>query len=554
MGYSEFKQYYKSCLNLSDEDFAKFTDCIETPLPSTFRITPTNDSAQIRDFIEQVPFVDKIPALKDVYSFPLKSKLKSLDDTDDAPETHAADHYNKAYFQRMAENKQKFTEEEYRAFIEFLVPQTDNGNIQRQEFVSMLPHLFLDVKSDSRILETCASPGSKTKQLLEIVGRSGLLVSNDKSTCRIAILISESFKKASESFVATKMDATRFPSTTSKFDRICCDVPCTSDGTIRKNPVIFSNWNIKNAVGISSIQKSILKKSLELLADGGRIVYSTCSLNPIENENVVNSVIADGKYMLVDDFSFVTKCGSSTSSASSESRIKIREGITKFEYENIKYENPELSKCIRILPQDQNTGGFFIAVIQRRAQDATVKKTEETPARSSEEVYELLEKQSLYLVPEELTQKLHNRFGIKETNNILISRTKKMKNIYSVNPLVLDFIISNPKVSIAAAGIKAFSLTDIGDCEYRAKGAYLCANAVETDVTGTKEDLKLLVADTSVPIAKLSFSSLLDTKNKHFTVRIAGTNNYYSGFKGTSEVFLYIDNVARKGLKRLLGI
>lgn len=78
-----------------------------------------------------------------------------------------------------------------------------------------------------------------------------------------------------------------------KFDRILCDVPCTGDGTLRKNPDIWPKWNAANGNNLHGIQYRVARRGLELLAVGGRMVYSTCSLNPIENEAVIHRILKE---------------------------------------------------------------------------------------------------------------------------------------------------------------------------------------------------------------------------------------------------------------------
>eukprot|EP00971_Amphidinium_carterae_P155605 3085814-Amphidinium_carterae.1 len=72
-----------------------------------------------------------------------------------------------------------------------------------------------------------------------------------------------------------------------EYDRILADVPCSGDGTIRKNAQVWRSWGPREALALHSLQKQILLRALYLLAPGGVVVYSTCSLNPVENEAVV---------------------------------------------------------------------------------------------------------------------------------------------------------------------------------------------------------------------------------------------------------------------------
>ena len=87
-----------------------------------------------------------------------------------------------------------------------------------------------------------------------------------------------------------------------KYDRILCDVPCSGDGTMRKNPDIWPKWNPVNSSNLHGIQYRIARRALEMLEVGGRMVYSTCSFHPLENEAVVARLLQDmeGRLQLVE--------------------------------------------------------------------------------------------------------------------------------------------------------------------------------------------------------------------------------------------------------------
>ena len=71
-----------------------------------------------------------------------------------------------------------------------------------------------------------------------------------------------------------------------KYDKVLCDVPCSGDGTGRKKRSVIRTWDVRHGLGLHALQLAILSRGLELLGYGGRLVYSTCSLNPIECEAV----------------------------------------------------------------------------------------------------------------------------------------------------------------------------------------------------------------------------------------------------------------------------
>merc|ERR1719183_1030232 len=76
-----------------------------------------------------------------------------------------------------------------------------------------------------------------------------------------------------------------------RFDRVLCDVPCSGDGTMRKTPYIWKSWTVKDGLSLHIRQLGILNRGLDLLKVGGRLVYSTCSLNPMEDEAVVAAAL-----------------------------------------------------------------------------------------------------------------------------------------------------------------------------------------------------------------------------------------------------------------------
>lgn len=181
-------------------------------------------------------------------------------------------------------------------FHKWLVGMNELGAINRQEAVSMVPPLLLDLRPGQSVLDMCAAPGSKTAQLLEALSSSppdpnalsgsGLVVANDADIKRCWLLAHQVKRFSAPNFIVTHHDAQAFPAVTS-FDRVLCDVPCTGDGTLRKAPDMWRKWTPQLGNGIHRLQKNILRRGIELLKPGGRLVYSTCSMNPVENEAII---------------------------------------------------------------------------------------------------------------------------------------------------------------------------------------------------------------------------------------------------------------------------
>lgn len=365
---------------------------------------------------------------------------------------------------------------------QFLVSETTVGHISRQEAVSMIPPLFMDIKEWHRVLDMCAAPGSKTAQLIEALHRDahetynpsssaspsidshsynhlvrGLVHANDASAKRCNTLITQTKRLDSPSLFVTQHDAQILPtlsysplpylaernetlfktqkalspfdfdlksremgihqasaqstksgvsdpsqaSTSAAegdsslpnlgnfnavpflYDRILCDVPCSGDGTFRKNPDMWLKWKPTSGHALHNVQLAILLRAVQLAAPGARIVYSTCSMNPVEDEAVILETMrrSSKKLRLVDvsgvlpELKFRPGVGSW---ACSDDEGKLYQSFDQVPVELQKRlhessfapKDPEeasrahIEYCMRFVPHDQNTGGFFVAVLE----------------------------------------------------------------------------------------------------------------------------------------------------------------------------------------------
>lgn len=211
----------------------------------------------------------------------------------------------------------------FQNFQRFLVTETEVGSISRQEAVSMIPPLFLDVRPEHLVLDMCAAPGSKTAQLIEALHSPatsspehydpcppGFIMANDSDQKRAYMLVHQAQRLPSPNLCVTNVDASALPKVQVpwkagdrddapvqarelKFDRVLGDVPCSGDGTLRKNVGIWKDWTLQNGQGLHALQLRILLRGLNALRPGGRMVYSTCSLNPVENEAVIAAALRE---------------------------------------------------------------------------------------------------------------------------------------------------------------------------------------------------------------------------------------------------------------------
>ncbi len=219
-----------------------------------------------------------------------------------------------------------------------------------QEIASMLPALVLNPKSNERVLDLCASPGSKTTQMASMMKNSGLLIANEVKVGRIKILAANIERCGVMNIIMTRRDGIalcrRFKEENFLFDKILLDAPCSGEGTIRSTPSTLEMWNIKTIENLSKLQKSLIASAIEILKPNGELVYSTCTHAPEENEEVLDFALKNFK-VKVEKISLP---------------MKTNQGVTKWmekEYlDDVKY------SC-RVYPHTADTEGFYISKIKK---------------------------------------------------------------------------------------------------------------------------------------------------------------------------------------------
>lgn len=421
----------------------------------------------------------------------------------------------------------------------FLIAETKSGNISRQEAVSMIPPLVMDVQPHHKCLDLCAAPGSKTAQIIEALhsdtdGKipTGFVIANDVDNKRCYMLVHQAKRLNSPCSLITNSEAGGYPNLfvpdekdelkLLKFDRILADVPCSGDGTMRKNPDIWLKWSQHQAINLHGVQFRIARRGAEMLEVGGRMVYSTCSLNPIENEAVLCRLIREsaGALELVDASEYIKG-------------LKYNPGMTYWEpaskglqffkswaevpaelhtilHKEMFAPPPEevakynLQHCIRVLPHQQNTGAFFVSVLVKtklmpweaevnskalasnarkmaaRSADGSVavpSTAEETenPRKKKKIHYGFREDPFVFFQPEEpVFDTLKNFYELSDDfhSNCLLTRCAvgKKKNIYFVSPEVRVVLKTNEdNVKLINSGVKTFSRCDNRnmECSFR---------------------------------------------------------------------------------------
>jgi 16S rRNA (cytosine967-C5)-methyltransferase len=168
------------------------------------------------------------------------------------------------------------------------------GQIYLQDEASQLVAQLLDVRPGERVLDLCAAPGGKTTLSADHAKDDALIVAADRSAVRIATITATAALHQLHSIKPVLLDGLHpLPFPPASFDRVLVDAPCSGTGTLRRNPEI--RWRLSNEdiINFAAAQKQFLSNAAEVLKPGGRLVYSTCSIEPDENERVIESFLSN---------------------------------------------------------------------------------------------------------------------------------------------------------------------------------------------------------------------------------------------------------------------
>lgn len=212
------------------------------------------------------------------------------------------------------------------------------GRTYIQDAASQLVPLLVDPKPGDFLLDLCAAPGSKTTQLAALAANRCFIVAGDRHHHRLMTLVNASRVLGVSAVAPIAFDASKtIPFTgETEFDRVLVDAPCSGTGTLRQNPEIKWRLAPDDLPRLGKLQLKLLSNAASLVKSGGRVVYSTCSLEPEEGEQVIGSFLEARP-----DFCKVTP--------SVNGDLITPEGF------------------IRTFPHRHNTDGFFAAILEKRS-------------------------------------------------------------------------------------------------------------------------------------------------------------------------------------------
>ncbi len=222
------------------------------------------------------------------------------------------------------------------------------GVIYLQEGVSLLPVLALGPQPGETLLDLAAAPGSKTTQAAQEMGDAGAIVANDVSAERLKALAYHLERLGISSVTVTQMDGRRFGRLTpNAFQKVIADCPCSGEGTVRKDSRAVQEPSSRARKRLVETQKALLVSAYKAAVPGGRILYSTCTLAPEENEGVVS--------YLLDNY----RC---TTLPIEIPGLVASRGVEGWEDEEF---HPRVVNSLRVYPHQNDTGGFFLALLEK---------------------------------------------------------------------------------------------------------------------------------------------------------------------------------------------
>jgi 16S rRNA (cytosine1407-C5)-methyltransferase len=243
-----------------------------------------------------------------------------------------------------------------------------------QEASSMLPPqalltdaLTVDTPFDECLtLDMAASPGSKTTQIAAMQGNQGIILANELSSSRVKVLHANLVRCGVASGCMTQFDGRKLGQRLDGvFDFVLLDAPCGGEGTVRKDPKALENWNLQSVLTMAELQKQLIETAFRCVKPGGRLVYSTCTLSPEENQMVTQHLLQNTDatiHSLVDLFD-------------GANRSATKEGY------------------LHVLPHIYDSEGFFVAAFNK-PMESKVEDYRDTAKRLEKAPFELVNKKT----------------------------------------------------------------------------------------------------------------------------------------------------------------
>jgi 16S rRNA (cytosine967-C5)-methyltransferase len=176
------------------------------------------------------------------------------------------------------------------------------GEIYLQDEASQLVAQVLNVKPGDRVLDLCAAPGGKTTLMADSADDDATIIAADRSASRMQTVVATTHLQQLKSIKPVILDAAeQLPFKSGAFDKVLVDAPCSGTGTLRRNPEIRWRLTAPEIEAFVIVQKQILSRAADAVKPGGRLVYSTCSVEREENEEVIEEFLTGNDHFRMLD-------------------------------------------------------------------------------------------------------------------------------------------------------------------------------------------------------------------------------------------------------------
>ena len=216
-----------------------------------------------------------------------------------------------------------------------------------QSLASMWAVEALNPKGTELVVDMCAAPGGKTTHIAQLMENKGTILATDINRSRMRGLRSNLSRMRVENVLAIRMDATKLPLLGIQADAVLLDAPCTGEGLIPLDPARKRSRRLEDIETMSAVQRRLISAAAAILREGGVLVYSTCSIAPEENEEVIHYALKRWPLRVID------------------TGLPIGEpGFTEAFGRPL---NPSLALARRLYPYKHQTEGFFLCKLQKMA-------------------------------------------------------------------------------------------------------------------------------------------------------------------------------------------
>lgn len=235
-------------------------------------------------------------------------------------------------------------------------PYHEAGVYYIQEPSAMVPVTLLEVQPGELILDLCAAPGGKSTQIAAALKGEGLLIANEIHPARAKILSENVERMGIRNACVTNEPPKHLAEVFSEyFDKILVDAPCSGEGMFRKNEAACEEWSVENVALCGERQDEILDCAAQMLRPGGRLVYSTCTFAPTENEgSIYRFLLRHPEFSLVE----IPK----------EALGIAGDGVPEYleaSEESMERDKKELKKTLRLWPHRIDGEGHYAAVLKK---------------------------------------------------------------------------------------------------------------------------------------------------------------------------------------------